>query len=131
MSKHDNKRRALDQITELNGAIGAGLVMEGKLRGKGNYKVAGRVIGECDIDGALLLDERGSWLGKIVADVVVIAGTVEGEIIARKQLELQASAVVKGSLESPVIAIDKGARHQGTLKMTSQNEVSNFSEKRR
>lgn len=131
MSKHDNKRRALDQITELNGAIGAGLVMEGKLRGKGNYKVAGRVIGECDIDGALLLDERGSWLGKIVADVVVIAGTVEGEIIARKQLELQASAVVKGSLESPVIAIDKGARHQGTLKMTSQDEVSNFSEKRR
>lgn len=131
MSKHDNKRRALDQITELNGAIGAGLVMEGKLRGKGNYKVAGRVIGECDIDGALLLDERGSWLGKIVADVVVIAGTVEGEIIARKQLELQASAVVKGSLESPVIAIDKGARHQGTLKMTTQNEVSNFSEKRR
>lgn len=131
MSKHDNKRRALDQITELNGAIGAGLVMEGKLRGKGNYKVAGRVIGECDIDGALLLDERGSWLGKIVADVVIIAGTVEGEIIARKQLELQSTAVVKGSLESPVIAIDKGARHQGTLKMTSQNEVSNFSEKRR
>ena len=130
MSKHDNSRRALDQITELNGAIGAGLVMEGKLRGTGNYKVAGRVIGECDIEGAILLDERGSWLGKIVADVVVIAGSVEGEIIARKQLELQSSAVVHGSLESPVIAIDKGAKHQGKLKMTSQNEASSFSEKR-
>lgn len=131
MSRHDTKRRALDQITELNGAIGEGLVMEGKLHGKGNYKVAGRVVGECDIEGALLLDERGSWLGKIVADVVVIAGQVEGEIIARTQLELQASAVVKGSLESPVIAMDKGAKHDGTLKMTSSSEASSFSEKRR
>ncbi len=130
MSKHDNKRRALDQITELNGAIGAGLIVEGTLRGKGNYKIAGRVIGECEIDGALLLDERGSWIGKIVADVVVIAGRVEGEIIARKQLELQASAVVQGNLESPVIAIDKGAKHDGSLKMPRGNDATHYSEKR-
>jgi cytoskeletal protein CcmA (bactofilin family) len=106
------------------------LVVEGILRGKGNYKVAGRIVGESDIEGALLLDERGSWLGKIVADVVVIAGRVEGDIIARKQLELQASAVVHGNLEAPVIAIDKGAEHEGNLKMTSGKDVTQYTERR-
>lgn len=130
MGKIDNSRRALDQITELNGAISAGSVLEGILRGKGNYKVAGRVVGDCEIDGALLLDERGSWLGKIVADVVVIAGRVEGSIVARQQLELQSSAVVHGNLESPVIAIDKGAEHEGKLKMTTRGDVNHYSEKR-
>lgn len=130
MSKHDNKRRALDQIAELNGAVGAGLIVEGILRGKGNYKVAGRVVGESDIEGALLLDERGSWSGKIVADVVVIAGRVEGDILARKQLELQASAVVHGNLEAPVIAIDKGAEHVGKLKMTGDKDVTQYTERR-
>jgi len=130
MNKKDKNRRALDQIIELNGAVGAGLEVEGMLRGKGNFKVAGRVVGESDVEGALLLDERGSWRGKIVADVVVIAGAVEGDIIARKQLELQGTAVVKGNLESPIIAIDKGAEHEGSLKMTGGKDVTQYTERR-
>lgn len=130
MGKIDNNRRALDQITELNGAISAGSVVEGILRGKGNYKIAGRVVGDCEIDGALLLDERGSWFGKIVADVVVIAGRVEGSVVARQQLELQSSAVVQGNLESPVIAIDKGAEHKGKVKMTAGGDINRYAERR-
>jgi len=130
MNKHDDRRRALDQITELNGAISDGSVMEGILRGNGNYKIAGRVVGDCEINGALLLDERGSWLGRIVADVVVIAGRVEGSIVAHQQLELQASAVVHGNLESPVIAIDKGAEHDGKVKMTVGGDISRYADRR-
>lgn len=123
----NKNRRAVDQVTELNGAIGSESVFEGKLRGKGNYKVAGRVIGECDIAGALMLDKSGSWSGVIVADIVVIAGQVEGNIVARQQLEISTTGQVNGSITSPVIALEKGAVHDGEVHMSRTLE---FEDKR-
>jgi cytoskeletal protein CcmA (bactofilin family) len=127
LNTKNKNRRAVDQVTELNGAIGSDSVFEGKLTGKGNYKVAGRFVGECEIDGALMLDKNGIWSGTITADIVVVSGQVEGNIVARKQLEVSKTGRVKGSLTSPVIALEKGAVHDGEMHVSKALE---FEDKR-
>ena len=127
LNSKSKNRRAVDQVTELNGAIGSDSVFEGKLSGKGNYKIAGQVTGECDLAGALMLDKNGSWSGNIVADIVVIAGQVEGSIVARQQLEISKTGRVNGSITSPVIALEKGAVHDGEMHMSKALE---FEDKR-
>ena len=124
MGSKDKQRRAVDQVTELNGAIGTDSTFEGKLTGKANYKVAGRFIGECDLEGALLLDKNGAWSGSITADVVVIAGEVEGDIVARKQLEISRTGRVRGRITSPVIALEDGAEHEGEMHMTKTHQFT-------
>lgn len=123
----NKNRRVIDQVTELHGVIGKGFTFEGSLRGKGNFRVAGCFIGECDLEGALLLDKNGSWLGNITADIVVIDGRVEGNIVARKQLEISRTGRVYGNLTSPVVALGNGAEHEGEMHMTQTHQ---FTDKR-
>ena len=122
LTTKNRNRRAVDQVTELNGAIGTDSTFEGKLHGKGNYRVAGTVIGDCDLEGALMLDQSGSWSGSIVADIVVIAGYVEGNVVARKQLEVARTGRIQGSLTAPVIALENGAVHDGEMHMSQAHQ---------
>jgi cytoskeletal protein CcmA (bactofilin family) len=125
LNTKNRNRRAVDQVTELNGVIGTDSTFEGKLHGKGNYKVAGSVVGDCDLQGALMLDKSGSWSGNIIADIVVISGHVDGNVVARKQLEVSRTGHVQGRLTAPVIALENGAVHDGEMHMTQAHQFEN------
>jgi cytoskeletal protein CcmA (bactofilin family) len=109
LTTKNRNRRAVDQVTELNGAIGTDSTFEGRLH-------------DCDLEGALMLDESGSWSGSIVADIVVIAGYVEGNVVARKQLEVARTGRIQGSLTAPVIALENGAVHDGEMHMSQAHQ---------
>lgn len=128
MVKRQPNRRALDQVSELNTVLGSGSIFEGVLRGTGNCKVAGNVVGDCYLEGALLLEPDGSWVGDINADVVVIAGDVEGNISATTQLEVAGTGRIRGTLQSPVIALEDGAEHEGEMHMKQSHQ---FTEQRK
>jgi len=92
--------------------------------------VYGEVQGDCDIEGTLVLGEGGRWRGNIRARNVVIAGQVEGDIQAETKLELTRTAVVRGKISSPVVAIARGAVHDGSIRMTDQTKVTRFEDRR-
>ena len=124
------KRRATDNIVTYTTEVGPDAVFEGKLQGEGNYSVRGKIIGESDISGILLLETGGEWIGNVLADVVVIAGTVKGNVMAREKLELQITGRVNGDLEAPVIAIAEGAVYDGKIKMAKAANVTRYKERR-
>jgi cytoskeletal protein CcmA (bactofilin family) len=124
------KRRATDNIVTYTTEVGPDAVFEGKLQGEGNYSVRGKIIGESDISGILLLETGGEWIGNVLADVVVIAGTVKGNVMAREKLELQVTGRVDGDLEAPVIAIAEGAVYDGKIKMAKAANVTRYKERR-
>jgi len=128
----ENKlRRTLDQVGEFTTIIGAESALTGSFKGKDNYLVYGRVEGECDLEGAVMLGEGGCWVGNIVAHHVFIAGEVEGDITAHGKIELLASARIRGHLTSPVIAMAEGAAFDGEIKMEKQSQVTSYSERRK
>jgi len=90
--------------------------------------VHGRVQGDGQIDGVLMIGPECLWVGSVEADVVVVKGRVEGNIHARFKLEVRPSARIKGDLSSPLIAIAEGAVVQG--KISSDSIVTRFTERR-
>lgn len=123
-----SNRRSLDQLGKLPTILGREVVHVGALTGQNHFMIHGRVHGNGDIDGALLIGPEGQWIGNIVADNVVIKGRVHGNIHARFKIELRPSARIKGNLTSPVIAIAEGAVIDGHV--SPDSVVTRFRERR-
>ena len=133
MSASKNKpvsRRTLDNITRFSSCIGENTEFTGKFSGGENIVVRGHVKGESDACGAVLIAETGCWDGKLVADVVIVEGTVNGDIVAGEKIELLSGCKITGNLSCPVIAIETGAVHDGHIDMNTTTEVKRFEEKR-
>lgn len=102
----------------------------GKISGKGAYVFCGRVEGDCDIDGPVTLAEGGHWIGTLRGTDIVVAGTVEGDVIAAQRVEIAGTAKVTGSLSGNSIAVAEGAIIEGEIKVTSGAKPVKFEEKR-
>jgi cytoskeletal protein CcmA (bactofilin family) len=124
------KRRSIDKVRTYTTEIGPDAVFEGKVQGEGNYAVRGKMVGESDISGTILLRTEGEWIGNVLADVVIIAGTVRGNVMAREKIELQVTGRVEGDLEAPALAIAEGAIYDGKIKMAKAANVTRYQEKR-
>ena len=124
------RRRTLDHIEDFTSMLGPESVYTGVFQGKDNHIIYGQVQGECDIDGILVLGEGSRWKGNIRAGSVVIAGRVEGDIQAVTKLELARTAYVRGKITSPVVAIARGAVHEGSIRMAKQTQITRFVDRR-
>jgi cytoskeletal protein CcmA (bactofilin family) len=120
--------RTLDSIIRFTSSIGEGSTFTGSFSGGENIVVRGKVQGESDVQGAVVIAESGHWIGHLRADIVVVAGKVEGDIAARDKIEVLRGAHIVGNLESPVVAMETGAIHEGRLSMHSK--LKTFEEKR-
>jgi cytoskeletal protein CcmA (bactofilin family) len=65
----------------------------------------------------LVVGESGQVQADIAAGTVIIGGLVEGTIVASQLVQLNATARVKGNLETPMLSVEKGAQFNGALKM--------------
>ena len=124
------RRRALDHVGDFTGMLGPETVYMGTIQGKDNHIIYGQVQGECEIEGTLVLGEGSHWKGNIRANSIVIAGRVEGDIHATTKLELARTAFVRGSITSPVVAIARGAVHDGSIRMAKQTQITRYDERR-
>lgn len=97
--------------------IGRGVAVKGTLRCGGTIRVDGSVEGEIHAGGALLVGEGAVITARIHAALVVSRGTIRGDITAREQVVLHATARLLGSVEAPVFAIEEGAVFTGRLVM--------------
>ncbi len=128
--KFRRRRRTLDRIEGFTTVIGAQSVIAGTFGGRENCLVQGRVTGQCELNGTFMLAAGGQWLGDIVADNVIIAGEVEGDVRARAKLELATTARIRGKLTAPAIAIAEGAVYEGEINMVKDAQLTRYSERR-
>lgn len=124
------RRRMLDRIEGFDTVIGPESIVAGTFSGKDNLLVHGRVTGQCDLNGTFMLAAGGQWVGDIVADNVIIAAEVEGDVTARNRLELAATARIRGKLRSPAIAIAEGAVYEGKIDMARDTRLTRYRERR-
>lgn len=123
-------RRTLDKVEGFSTCVGEGTKFTGKIGGNGHCIVHGEIEGNCDLNGTLVLGEKGHWKGDIVAVNVLLAGSVEGNVTAKDKIEIVSTARVKGTITSKVMAIAEGAIHDGEIRMTSNHSLQQFTDKR-
>ena len=124
------KRRIQDSANGQKTYIAPSTKIVGTISGQGSYVFCGSVDGDCDIDGPLTLAEGGRWKGTMKATDIVVAGTVEGDVVARQRVEISGTARVTGSLSGNSIAVAEGAVIEGEIKVTSGDPAVKFQEKR-
>jgi cytoskeletal protein CcmA (bactofilin family) len=124
------RRRIGDSASGPATYIAAAARFDGTLAGTGAFVVCGEVRGDCDIRGPVTLTKDGRWVGTMCADNVILAGTVEGDVIARERVEVGQSARVSGSISGVSIAVAEGAIIEGEISVQSGGTATRFTEKR-
>ncbi|MBM4126814.1 MAG: polymer-forming cytoskeletal protein [Nitrospira sp.] len=99
--------------------IGAGVTFKGVLTYSGTLRIDGSLEGEIRADGGLLVGSEGMITAKVSAGSLVCEGAIMGDIQATERVTLLAQAVIQGSLKTPVLSIEEGARLNGTLEMAA------------
>ena len=124
------KRRLRDSTGGPGTLISDGCKVEGFIRGGGHFMINGEVDGECDIDGSVTLAKGGFWKGVIKADSVIVAGTIDGDIVASGQVEIADTAKITGTVTGEAIAVAEGAVVDGVMQTTGRSKPHEFVEKR-
>jgi cytoskeletal protein CcmA (bactofilin family) len=124
------KRRIQDGTNGPTTYVAASTTIVGTITGKGAYVFCGSVQGDCDIEGPVTLAAGGHWKGTLKATDIVVAGVVEGDVIAKQRVEILGTARITGSLAGNSIAVAEGAIIAGEIKVTSGGEPTTFQEKR-
>jgi cytoskeletal protein CcmA (bactofilin family) len=102
---------------EINTLLGRGSEFEGKLTFEGTVRIDGKLSGEIFSEDVLVVGEGAMVNAEIDVGVIIVEGSVTGNIRAKRAVELHAPARVKGNIETPSLYIDKGVVFEGFSKM--------------
>ena len=91
--------------------------IEGEIQGSENLQVEGRFKGTIKLAGDLYIGPTGVVDADIEADNVVVHGQLNGNVLARKQLQIQSSGKLVGDCTAQSIDIKEGALFEGRSKM--------------
>ena len=124
------KRRIQDGANGPTTYVAASTTIVGTITGKGAYVFCGEIEGNCEIEGPCTLAAGGKWRGTLKATDLVVAGVVEGDVVAQGKVEIRGPARVTGSLSGNSIAVAEGAVIEGEIRVTSGSAPTTFQEKR-
>ncbi|HEC79977.1 MAG TPA: polymer-forming cytoskeletal protein [Firmicutes bacterium] len=122
------EKRTID--TEFTTIIGKGDRFYGDIRGKGNLKVEGVVIGDIDIKGIVFIDINAVVEGDIKAKDITIAGQVKGNVNIKRRAEVFGSARLYGEIYSKFLFIDEGVKGKFNVD-AGKKQTHTFIERRR
>lgn len=99
--------------------IGPDMVIHGDLEFSGGLYVEGRIVGKVlaaeGKPASLLLAEAGTIEGEVHVPVVIVNGTLDGDVHASERVELAARARVQGNVHYSVVEMSAGAQLTGRL----------------
>ncbi len=106
---------AVTQSKPSESILAAGLMLEGKIEGHGNIRVAGRFRGNVNVDGGVTIEPGASVEGEVKADTVLVGGKVSGQIIAQQRVELRASGALIGDVKAESLIVAAGSKMRGNV----------------
>jgi len=110
--------------SNLNAFLGEGTSFKGTLTFEGTVRIDGRLEGEIFTKDTLVIGEGAQVSAAIHAGVVVISGTVHGNITAERKVDIHASGRLYGNISTPSLVIEEGVIFEGACTMGSGVEQS-------
>jgi cytoskeletal protein CcmA (bactofilin family) len=93
--------------------VGAGTFVRGRVNGAGDLEIAGRIEGDVNVTGEVVVESTGLVAASIAARRIVVRGAVKGDLVAEESVLLESGARVVGDLRAPRIAIAPGGLARG------------------
>jgi cytoskeletal protein CcmA (bactofilin family) len=109
-----------DRVTSV---LGPGINWRGSLRGMGGIRIEGVFEGDISLRGLVVIGETGRITCETVkARMVIVAGTVRGNIVAEK-LEIRSTGRVWGDVTVVAFSTEEGAFLRGQVRMEEKIEL--------
>ncbi|MDI3480838.1 MAG: hypothetical protein PWQ97_493 [Tepidanaerobacteraceae bacterium] len=106
--------------------LGSGTEFVGKIRAAGILRIEGKVEGEIESTGDVIITESGSVKADIKARNAVIAGSFNGNAELEGKMEIRATGKVIGDIKVASIVIEDGGLLEGRCEMQNISQERNF-----
>lgn len=100
--------------------IGEGTSWRGEISGSGGIRIEGLFEGGIDLDGLIIVDQKGRVESELIkADTVIVAGAVRSDIHA-KRVEIRSTGRVWGDVTTVKFSTEEGAYLRGKIQMEEE-----------
>lgn len=106
----------------LSTIIGKDSMFTGDMEVKGTLRIDGKIKGKIVCDETVSIGATGEVEADIDAKMLIVAGSVVGNIRTSDKIEMQAKARVLGDVTTKNIVIEQGAIFQGSCQMKGVKE---------
>jgi cytoskeletal protein CcmA (bactofilin family) len=114
-------RNEMPEDEEFDTILSADIDFSGTLNFEKSFLIRGRLSGEVDARGLLVVDEEAVVEANINASRVVIRGQVKGNVTASEKVELAVTGKLLGDVTAPEILMETGCVFNGLCTMTGKN----------
>ena len=115
-----NKFNIEDNI--VNSIIGEGSEFKGEFNINGLLRIDGKFKGTIATDGKVLIGQTGEAITDIKARVVVIGGTVKGNIYATERVIMLSTGTINGNVITPSLIMEDGVIFEGNCFINKRQE---------
>ena len=103
-------------------AIVEGTVIEGSINSDGNFRIDGKVNGNINIKGRLIIGAKGVVEGNVICNDADIEGQFNGDIKINNLLSLKSSSKITGDAVFQRLKVEEGAQLACTCNIKSGNK---------
>lgn len=107
----------MSRANQICAIIEEGCKFEGNLSFNGLVRIAGNVTGSIFSNDTLVISEGAIINADINANIILISGTVKGNIKATSRVEIRKPARFEGTITSPSLIVEEGVIFHGITKM--------------
>ena len=97
--------------------LAKGVVLKGEIHVEGTVRIDGRLDGEIQTKGQVIIGEDGLVHGTITCGTLVSSGRIKAKVTANERVQLLKTATLIGEILTPVLTMEEGAKLQGTTDM--------------
>lgn len=97
--------------------LAKGVLLTGKIRVEGTVRIDGRLDGDIQTKGQVIVGEDGLVQGTITAGAVISSGRIKAKVTAIERVQLLKTATLIGEVHTPVLIMEEGAKIQGVTDM--------------
>lgn len=124
-----NSKTTGNNLPSIN-MVSEGTHVKGTLKTKNDIRIAGKLEGEAEAKGKLIIASTGVVDGDIEAVDADIAGKLLGEIHVSNKLILRQSAIVDGDIYTKSLLVEEGAQINGACRMNEDGSKATVSSSR-
>jgi cytoskeletal protein CcmA (bactofilin family) len=113
-----------DTVSERVSVLGPTLHFKGELHADEEVLIKGRVEGSITHSQRITVCPEGTVTANVRAQVIVVEGTVNGDLQAEKSVMVRETAKLRGNISAPSVSIVEGAHFTGGVDMEKKGAAA-------
>ncbi len=111
LRKKDNSFQNVESL------IADGVYIKGDLKAEGSIRVDGFIEGKVEIQGDVIIGQKGQIKGEIQAENLMLAGKIDGSLNCKQRCVINETGVMLGDVSCSLLSIDEGGMLHGASRM--------------